>query len=181
MRRFLAILKKEFRQIRRDPLSLGMMVVVPAFLLVLYGYALSFDVKHVRVGVLDEDRTRASRAFLDSLFGNPYFDRALTLERSAEAQALLARGAVRAVLVVPRGYAADLARGESVRVQALIDGADANTAGTVVGYLDALADRATRQVRAAAPDATLAAVGPAVTPASGSTPSWRAPGFSCPA
>ena len=72
MKRFLAIFKKEFRQIRRDPLSLTLLIFVPVVLLVLYGYALSFDVKHIPVAVLDEDRTPESRLFLDGLFQNPY-------------------------------------------------------------------------------------------------------------
>ena len=147
MRRFRAIFKKEFRQIGRDPLSLGLLIFVPAMLLILYGYALSFDVKHIRIGVLDHDNTPASREFLDSLFQNPYFDRAATLDRESEADALLIRGGVRAVLVVPRGFAGDLVRGGEVRVQALVDAADANTATTAIGYLDALADRAARDAR----------------------------------
>ena len=147
MRRFRAIFKKEFRQIGRDPLSLGLLIFVPAMLLILYGYALSFDVKHIRIGVLDHDNTLASREFLDSLFQNPYFDRAATLDRESEADALLIRGGVRAVLVVPRGFAGDLVRGGEVRVQALVDAADANTATTAIGYLDALADRAARDAR----------------------------------
>lgn len=147
MRRFRAIFKKEFRQIRRDPLSLGLLIFIPALLLVLYGYALSFDVKHIRVGVLDLDRTPESRAFLDSLFQNPYFDRVMTLSRLPEADRILDRGEARAVLVMPRGYAKALARGETARVQVLIDGADANTATTTVGYFDALAERASRAVR----------------------------------
>jgi len=147
MHRFLAICVKEFRQIRRDPLSLGLLILVPAILLVLYGYALTFDVKHIRIAVLDWDRTPDSRAFLDSLFQNPYFDRATDLSSLAEAGELLDRGKVRAVLVVPRGYARQLARGETVSVQALVDGADANTAATTMGYLDLLTDRITRRIR----------------------------------
>ena len=146
MRRFLAILRKEFRQIGRDPLSLGLLLFVPVMLLALYGYALSFDVKHVAVAVLDEDRTAASRELLDSLFQNPYFARHLTLDRLAEADEALDRGRVRVALVIPRGYAERLARGETVRVQALVDSADANTGSTVIGYLEALADRATRKL-----------------------------------
>lgn len=147
MRRFRAIFKKEFRQIRRDPLSLGLLIFVPVMLLTLYGYALSFDVKHLRIGVLDQDRTAASRRFLDSMFQNPYFTRVRNLEAQPEADALLQRGQVRAVLVIPPGYAADLARGQEVAVQVLVDAANANTASTAIGYLESVADRATRQVR----------------------------------
>ena len=147
MRRFWAIFKKEFRQIQRDPLSLGLLIFVPALLLVLYGYALSFDVKHIRVAVLDEDRTPQSRELLDSLFQNQYFDRATTLSRRAETDELLIHADVRAVLIVPKGYAKSLARGETAHIQVLVDGADANTATATIGYFDALADRITRKAR----------------------------------
>ena len=147
MRRFWAILKKEFRQIRRDPLSLGLLIFVPAMLLALYGYALSFDVKHIRIAVLDEDRTPESRAFQDSLFQNPYFDKIVNLSRPAEANEWLDRGRVRAVLVIPRGYARAIAQGEAASVQALVDASDANTATATIGYLEALADRMSKKVR----------------------------------
>jgi len=148
VRRFRAIFKKEFRQIGRDPLSLGLLIIVPAMLLMLYGYALSFDVKHIRVAVLDEDRTAESRELLDSLFQNQYFDRAVTISRRAEADRLLLHARVRAVVIVPNGYAKSLARGERAALQVLVDGADANTATAAIGYFEALADRATRKVRA---------------------------------
>lgn len=147
MRRFLAILKKEFRQIRRDPLSLGLLLFVPAMLLALYGYALSFDVKHIRIAMLDEDRTPESRAFQDSLFQNPYFDKIATLNRTEEVKDWLDRGRVRAVLILPRGYARTLAQGQPAHVQALVDASDANTAATTIGYIEALADRMTRKLR----------------------------------
>jgi ABC-2 type transport system permease protein len=124
-----------------------MLLLVPALLLVLYGYALSFDVRHIKTAVLDEDNTHESRQFLDSLFQNPYFDRSRTLARRAEADALLHRGVVRVVVVVPRGMARQLARGEEVHIQALVDGSDATAAATTVGYLEALAERQTRLVR----------------------------------
>jgi len=147
MKRFWAIFKKELRQIGRDPLSLGVLVLIPALLLVMYGYALSFDVKHIRVAVLDESRTPESRRLLDALFGNPYFEAAGTLARRAEADGLLAGGRARAVLIIPQDYAGNLARGAVARVQVLVDGADGNTAATTVGYFEAMADRVTRQAR----------------------------------
>jgi ABC-2 type transport system permease protein len=147
MKRFWAIFKKELRQIGRDPLSLGVLIFIPALLLVLYGYALSFDVKHIRVAVLDESRTPASRQLLDALFGNPYFSPAGGLTQRAEADAILAGGKARAVLVIPHDYAEQLARGAVARVQVLIDGSDGNTGATASGYFEAMADRLTRQVR----------------------------------
>lgn len=131
----------------RDPLSLGLLIFVPVMLLTLYGYALSFDVKHIRIAVLDQDRTFASRSFLDSMFQNPYFTRSLDVESESEIGPLLQRGQVRAAVVVPRGYARSLARGDSLAVQALVDAANANTAATVIGYIESVADRATKKAR----------------------------------
>lgn len=161
MHRFIAIFKKEFRQIRRDKLSLGLLVFVPALMLVLYGYALSFDLKHIQLAVLDQDGTQESRAFLDSLFQNPYFTRKYVLDRPEEIDPLLMRGKVKAALVVPKGYTQALSRGETADVQVLVDGADATSATTIVGYLDALAERMTRKVRV---DAFNRAGRPAVFP-----------------
>jgi ABC-2 type transport system permease protein len=103
--RFLAVLRKEFRQIRRDPLSLTLLVFVPAVLLVFYGYALSFDVRDIRTAVLDLDRTHESRVFLDTVFQNPYFERVADLERTGDAAEVLDRGDAQVVLVIPRGFA----------------------------------------------------------------------------
>jgi ABC-2 type transport system permease protein len=149
-RRFFAIFKKEFRQIGRDRLTLGQLLLIPALLLALYGYALSFDVKHIGIAVVDQDRTPASRELLDSLFQNPYFSRRGDLATAAEADDLLAHGGARAVLVIPRGYSERLNRGERVHVQALVDAADATSAVTAIGYLEAMADRTTQQLRLAA-------------------------------
>lgn len=146
MGRLITIFIKEIRQIRRDRLSLGLLILVPAFLLLLYGYALSFDVKHIRVAVLDEDQTQESRLLLDSLFQNPYFDRAGTLASRMEIDDWLKRGRARVVLVIPHDFAECLKDKHKSRVQALIDGADATAANVAVGYLDALADRLTLQL-----------------------------------
>jgi len=141
MTRLNAIFIKEIRQIRRDRLSLGLLVLVPAFLLLLYGYALSFDVKHIGVAVLDEDNTRTSRALLDSLFQNQYFDRIGALSSRGEIDYWLKNGKARLALVIPRKFSEDVGRGEHGRVQALIDGVDATVGNVAVGYLDALAER----------------------------------------
>jgi len=147
MNRFWAIFIKEILQIRRDPLSLCLLLLVPAFLLILYGYALSYDVKHLKVAVLDEDRTPQSRFLLDSLFQNPYFDRAGTISSRAAADHWLKRGDARIVLVIPHDFAARLALGRKSVVQALIDGSDAMAGTVAVGYLDALAEKITAQLK----------------------------------
>lgn len=145
MTRLLAVFHKEWLQIRRDRLSVGILLLIPVVLLALYGYVLSFDVRHIPLAILDEDHTAASRDFSDRVFKNDYFKQAVRLERAEDADALLTRGAVRAVLCIPQGYARDRAGRERVALPVWMDSADANTAMIASGYLDALAELALRE------------------------------------
>jgi ABC-2 type transport system permease protein len=133
---------KEIRQIRRDPFSLIMLIGLPAFMLVLYGFALNFDVRHVRLAVQDRDRTARSRELLASFSHSTYFDLVSTPEAGQDLERLLERGTAKAVLVVPEGYGRDLGAGRRTAVQLLLDGADSTTATTVLGYARALVSEA---------------------------------------
>jgi ABC-2 type transport system permease protein len=133
MRKVLAVGAKEFRQIARDTRTLLMLLFVPAFFLLLYGYALNFDIRHVRLAVEDRDRSVASRALVAAFINSGYFDLAAVVT-DRDIPALMNRGAARAVLVIPAEFARDLGRGEPTSVQVLIDGDNANTATTVMGY-----------------------------------------------
>jgi ABC-2 type transport system permease protein len=129
----LAVGRKEFRQIARDGRTLLMLLFVPAFFLLLYGYALSFDIRHVRLAVVDRDRSAESRSLVSSFVNSGYFDLVATID-DPDIATLMNRGEARAVLVVPSGFARDLQRGAPTTVQVLIDGDNANTATTVMGY-----------------------------------------------
>jgi ABC-2 type transport system permease protein len=134
LKKIVAVARKEVRQISRDPLSLLMLLGLPAFLLVLYGFALSFDVRHVALAVQDLDRSPASRSLVNAFVHSTYFDLRATPEAGADLERVLATGQARGVLVIPQGYGDTLAAGQVARVQLLLDGADASTAGTVLGY-----------------------------------------------
>jgi len=136
--RLLAIARKEVIQLRRDPRSLAMAFLMPALLILLFGYVISFDVKDIRLAVLDEDRSARSRELVDAFTGSGYFRVAARLARYADAGPLLERGAVRMVLVVPPGFARDLGAGRPAPVQALVDGGDANTAAIALNYARAI-------------------------------------------
>lgn len=138
MSKLLAVASKEVRQIRRDPLSLLMLLGLPAFMLVLYGFALNFDVRHVDLAVQDRDHSARSRELVAAFIESTYFDLAATPGPGADLERLTARGVARAVLVIPEGYGEALAAGRTAEVQLLLDGADANTATTVLGYANAL-------------------------------------------
>jgi ABC-2 type transport system permease protein len=134
LRRLGAIARKETIQLRRDARSLALAFVLPAALTIIFGYAISWDIRDIPTAVLDEDSTAASREFLEGFWASGYFSPARTLERPSQADALLARGTVRIVLHIPPGFAADLRSGRRTVVQALVDGADANTATIAIGY-----------------------------------------------
>jgi ABC-2 type transport system permease protein len=145
VRKLRAVAVKELRQIRRDPLSLLMLLGLPAFMLVLYGFALNFDVRHVDLAVQDHDRTAHSRELVAAFVRSTYFDLAATPAPGADLEDLLERGLARGVLVIPEGYAAELQAGRAAQVQLLLDGADANTATTVLGYAGAIVAEANQE------------------------------------
>ncbi|MGH7726074.1 MAG: ABC transporter permease [Candidatus Eiseniibacteriota bacterium] len=139
MKRILAIVRKETHQILRDPLSLGILLGVPTMMLLLYGFALNWDVRHVRTIVVDRDRTAESRAFVRAFTGSGYFDVVQWLDDDAGIEHAFDRGEARLALVLPAGFGGALGAGREARVQALLDGADANTATTILNYVNALA------------------------------------------
>ena len=132
------VIRKEFRQIRRDPRSLIFLLCIPAFLLLVYGYALNFDVKHVPLAVCDLDGTQASRDFSAKFSATEYFELRYRLSDPREVDALLGREAVGIALIIPRGFGDDLAAGRETKIQVLVDGAYAMTATTAAGYIGAI-------------------------------------------
>ena len=145
-RKIWAIARKELRQASRDPLTLGMLLGLPTFMLLLYGYAVNFDVRHVRLAVQDRDKSAASRELVASFVNSTYFDQVADLEGGADLARLTERRVARAVLVIPEGYSRELAAGRTARVQLLLDGSDANTATTALGYASALVAEANVEI-----------------------------------
>lgn len=134
MRKMLAVGVKEFRQIRRDRRTLMILLFIPAFFLLLYGYALNFDIRHVSLAVEDRDRSLESRRLISAFVNSTYFDLTASVTSEEEISDLMERDAIRAALVIPAGYGRDVRRATPVEVQVLINGENANTAATVLGY-----------------------------------------------
>ncbi|MFH1808936.1 MAG: ABC transporter permease [Pseudomonadota bacterium] len=132
-----AVARKELRQLSRDPRSIAVLVLVPSMMLVLFGYVLSFDVRHISLSVVDQDRSADSRALVAALTSSEYFDLVHRDEQEAAALARLDRGEATVALVLPPGLGRDLARGELATVQAVVDGSNANAAQTALAYLQA--------------------------------------------
>jgi len=139
MKRAAAMAIKEVKQVLRDPLTLFMIIVLPMAMLVLYGYALNFDVENVPLAVQDRDRSAASRALIDAFVSGKRFALVADLPAGSDINGFLDRNGASAVLVIPERYERTLARGETADVQVLVDGVDASTASTVMGYVTGVA------------------------------------------
>jgi len=130
--------RKESRQASRDPLSLAMLLGLPTIMLLMYGYAINFDVRHVRLAVRDLDKSEESRSLVAAFVNSTYFDSVADVEAGEDVDLITERRVAKAVLAVPEGFARTLAEGRTASVQLLLDGADANTATTVLSYATAL-------------------------------------------
>jgi ABC-2 type transport system permease protein len=134
-----AIFRKEFIHIRRDYQSLIQIVLLPVVLLFLYGYALTFDIKHVPTAVYDQEGSRISQDFLRNFQGSRYFDLRHWVRSYAEIRRLMDAREIHLALVIPYDFSRRLKSGESAKVQAILDGSDANTANIIQGYVLAVA------------------------------------------
>ncbi|HVZ64085.1 MAG TPA: ABC transporter permease [Lacunisphaera sp.] len=132
--RILTILRKEFRSIFRDPRMRMVIIGVPLIQTLVFGYAVSLDVRHVRLAVVDRDQTPASRALIARFTGSSYFDAIARTPDFAAARALVDAGDAAAILQVNAGYERDLRGGRPAAVQLVVDGSDSNTARFVVNY-----------------------------------------------
>ncbi len=133
-----AVARKEMIHLRRDPRTLIVIFLQPLVLMVIYGYCISFDLVHVPFGVWDQDHSAASRAVVESFAQgdhSPYFQFEGYINDPAVIEPVLAAGRLRFVLVIPTRFGREVAAGHAVKVQALIDGADSNSAGVALGYL----------------------------------------------
>jgi len=129
-----AVALKEVRQILRDPLSLLMLLGLPAFMLVVFGYAISFDVEHLPLGVRDHDVSPSSRDLVESFVASGRFDLVGVYAADATLERAIETGEIHVALVIPQGFEQDLAAGRATAVQLLLDGTDSNTGATALGY-----------------------------------------------
>ncbi len=137
--RILTILRKELRSVLRDPRMRMVILGIPIIQTLLFGYAVSLDVKHVRLAIIDRDGTPASRALIARFTGSAYFDAVLWTQNESAARALLDSARAAAILQINSGYARAVRAGRTAAVQLSVDGSDSNTARFVVNYAAAIA------------------------------------------
>ncbi len=132
--RILSILRKEFRSIFRDPRMRMVLFGVPVIQTLIFGYAVTMDVRHVRLAVVDRDGTPASRELVARFTGSDYFDAVLQTQDIREAAAWLDAATTSAVLQLHPGFEAELLAGHRAAVALWVDGSDSNTARLVLNY-----------------------------------------------
>ena len=140
--RFIAILLKEFRQIRRDRLTFAMMVAVPILQLVLFGYAINGDPRHLPLAVVDADGGEFSRGLVAALRNSRYFEVVATPDGEADAERMLADGSAQFALVVPPGFTRRLVRGERPALLLAADATDPSATGNALAAIGRIADQA---------------------------------------
>jgi ABC-2 type transport system permease protein len=149
--RFLAILLKEFRQVRRDRLTFGMMVAVPIVQLILFGFAINGDPKHLPLAVVVMDKSAYSRSFVAGLENSAYFRVTERPASVAEGDRLLEEGRVQFVLVVPSDFSRKLQRGEHPVMLLAADATDPSATGNAIAALAGIGQRSIgRELGAAA-------------------------------
>jgi ABC-2 type transport system permease protein len=139
--RLSAIARKEVIQLRRDVRSLILAFLLPVFMLIMFGYAITWDVDDIPLAVVDQDHSSSSRELVDAFLSSRYFTLRTHLERTSDLSSLLDRGQVSIGLVIPPGFASDLAAGRTAQLQAIVDGSDANTATIVLAYAQAIVQK----------------------------------------
>lgn len=125
---------KEFIQVFRDRKTRGVIFIAPIVQLLVFGYAVSTDVRHVATAIYDRDQTVSSRELIARFLESGYFEIRSYVADDREAQRLLDRGTVRMLLRIDRGLENEIRGGRTAPVQVLLDGTDSNTAGIIMSY-----------------------------------------------
>ncbi|MBI5374172.1 MAG: ABC transporter permease [Candidatus Schekmanbacteria bacterium] len=138
MKNILAVAQKELIHILRDVRVLYIALAYPAFVLILFGFALKFDIDNISFGVCDFDRTYDSRRLVTAFENSGFFVKHKDVKSIIESEEMLRRGKLSMVLVIKEGFREKLIRGESPEVGLIVDGADNNSANQVRGYANSI-------------------------------------------
>ena len=130
-----AIARKEFFHLIRDFRSLYLAFILPIFLILLFGYALSLDVNNIRTVVVDHDNTSLSRDLINRLDASSYFEVIAVLPDQAEATKYLDNGQTIMAVIIPPQWTSDIRADREAAIQVLLDGSDPNFAGISRGYI----------------------------------------------
>ena len=137
LNRFIALLLKEWTQVRRDPITLRFIIALPIMQLFLFGYAINADPKHLPTGILSVDASKYERTLVATLENTGYYD-VRTLSSEADAERALAQGDVQFVIEIPPNFDRSVDRGEAPSVLVDADATDPTAIGNATAALAAL-------------------------------------------
>jgi len=146
--RILAIIRKETREVVRDPVYLGLAIAVPVVVMILLGLGFVLDVKNLPVAFYDQDRSTLSRDYIYSFTNSEYFHLVGFVENPEQLDRMIRSAQVRAVVVIPPDFSRKLDGGYPVGVQILVDGSFATRAMIVTGYVAAIDSQFNAQLAA---------------------------------
>ena len=133
MRRLKALLIKEFIQMRRDRLTLAMMLALPVIQLLVFGFAINTDVKHLPTIVFDQSLQQDSRELLSALTASEYFDIKYTAKSFQEVNDSIDSGRTKVGIIIPPDFTDNIKHGRSAAVQIIVDASDSLVASSAIG------------------------------------------------
>lgn len=135
LNRIIAISKKEIKQLLRDKRMMFVLFFFPVFLLIIFGYAVNYDVQNIKLAVQDNDRTVSSRELIKTISYSSYFDIVEYYENDNRGKIILDEGIAKGLLIIPHKFEKNIyVAKKDVKIQILIDGVDGNTAAIIQNY-----------------------------------------------
>ncbi|RJP77481.1 MAG: ABC transporter permease [Candidatus Zixiibacteriota bacterium] len=160
MRPIFVLIRKEFQQILRDRAMIGIILIMPLVQLFLLSYAVTTDVKHIKLALLDQDRSRLSRQIGATLVHSGYFDLESRPATRLQAGEAIQEGRADLAVIIPLHFARDLETGRSPAVQVIVDGQNSNTSAIALGYVTRILQEVSSDILIAG----LAAAAPGAAP-----------------
>jgi ABC-2 type transport system permease protein len=146
MNRILTVIRKEFLHLCRDRLTLGFVLLLPIIQLLLIGYGVQTEVKHISTAVFDQSLTAESRGLIDAFRNSGYFDMNYVAASYADVTRLIDSGRAKVGIIFPPDFARELRRGESARVQVIVDASDNLVANQAITAANSIGQVRSQQV-----------------------------------
>lgn len=148
MKNIVHLVKKEYLQILRDKAYLPMLIFAPIVQLTLFGYVVASNISNIPTAILDQDKTQASRQFIEKFSNSGYFRLNYYLQSNSEIDELLDTGKVKLAINIPGGFSSKLKRNETAQVQIIVDGTNSITASIIMGYANEIVQRQSVEILA---------------------------------
>jgi ABC-2 type transport system permease protein len=145
-KRIRLLIWKEFTQLRRDPMLVRLLLLMPVIQLVMFGYVVAADIRHLTTAVVDLDHSVASRALTDDFASSGYFSITQRPASEDDLRPLLDRGQIQVAVVIPAGTQSHLDRGETAQIGIIVDGSDSQVSAVGSGYASQIISRYNREL-----------------------------------